>query len=212
MVVFIDAVEVEFPSLRRPIERVFDRNAIADLPMETVREGRSYDSALAVLDKIVPLVVRDLHFRHNLALIFRIYDELWEKILFVLINAAKPIVVSNSFHALNAQYFVSIGERNRIDKTGTVDDYQAIRAGELGAAAERPLYDRKKGEQKQRYGERANRKNQPYFFAEEICKNQPGEFHATPPAMAFCGSLLPSTSTPFSRCSVVCARSATTGS
>src|SRR5207245_10596924 len=128
----------------------FDRHAIADLPMETVLVGRSYDSALAVLDKIVPLVVRDLHFRHNLALIFRIYDELWEKILFVLINAAKPIVVSNRFHALNAQYLVSIGKRNSIDKTGAVDDYLAIRAGQLAATAESTLSDRTDGEQRHR--------------------------------------------------------------
>src|SRR5258708_30014469 len=96
--------------------------------MEAASESRSDDSALAVLNKIVPLVVRNLHFRHNLALIFGIYDELREKILLVLINAAEPIVVSYRFDALNAQYFVAIGERNGVDKTGAVDDYQTIRA------------------------------------------------------------------------------------
>src|SRR5258708_170814 len=138
--------------------------------MEAASEARSDDSALAVLHKIVPLVVRDLHFRHNLALIFWINDELREEILLVLINAAKPIVVSNSFDALNAQYFVAIGERNGVDKTGAVDDYQAIRASQLGATAEGALYDGQEGEQKKRHGKRSDCQNQPHFLAKQICE------------------------------------------
>jgi hypothetical protein len=112
------------------------------------------------------LVVRNLHFRHNLALIFGIYDELREKILLVLINAAEPIVVSNRFDALNAQYFVAIGERNGVDKTGAVDDYQTIRASKLSATAEGALYDRKKGEQEKRHRKRPDGQDQPHFFSE----------------------------------------------
>src|SRR5262249_28111182 len=90
---------------------------------------------------------------------------------------------------------------------------QAVGAGQLRIAKKGPAHDRQKGEKEQRHGERAYRQNEPYFFAEQIGENQSREFHATPPAIAFsCASLPPSTRTPFSRCTVVCARSATTGS
>src|SRR5882724_6455090 len=207
----IDPHKVELPRATA-VKCSFDGNPVTYFPAESLRCARTGDRALTIFQKRIPLVVRNHQFWNDLALVFRIDHELREKVLFILIDSAKPVVVCYVLHARDAQNLVAIGKRNRIDDGRPIDNHESVRACNIGSAPERVPYHCKKREQEQRYGERANRQNQPHFFAEEICKNQPGEFHATPPAMAFCGSLLPSTSTPFSRCSVVCARSATTGS
>src|SRR5262249_32598447 len=66
--------------------------------------------------------------------------------------------------------------------------------------------------EKERHGKRSDRQNQTHLFAKKIRKDQSSEFHAAPPAIAAKRSAEPSTNTPFSRCNVMCARAATTGS
>src|SRR6266404_7200332 len=207
----IDAHKVELPCATA-VKRSFDGNPVTYFPAESLRCACTGNRTLTIFQKRTPLVVRNHQFWNDLALVFRIDHELREKVLFILIDPAKPVIVCYVLHARDAQNLVAIGKRNRIDDGRPIDNHEPVRACDIGSAPERVPHHCKKREQEQRYGERANGQDQPHFFAEEICENQPGEFHATPPAMAFCGSLLPSTSTPFSRCSVVCARSATTGS
>src|SRR6202007_319291 len=103
-------------------------------------------------------------------------------------------------------------ERQNLDQPCPVDDDKAIGSSNFFSAAEGAFHYGKKRKQKRRYGDRADREDQANFLAKQICENQSAEFHATPPAIAASRFAEPSTSTPFSRCSVVCARAATTGS
>src|SRR5207247_2560219 len=86
------------------------------------------------------------------------------------------------------------------------------RARDFRAAAEGALHHGKKREQDQSDCKRADRKHEANLLAEQIGEDQAAEFHAAPPAITGCLDFPPSMSTPFSRCSVVCARAATTGS
>ena len=90
------------------------------------------------------MIVGNLHLCHDLPLIFDVNDELREEILFILINAAEPIVVRHGFDARDTKNFFVISQRNYLDETRAVDDHQAVRAGKFRAAAERALDHRQK--------------------------------------------------------------------
>src|SRR5258708_23005745 len=105
-----------------------------------------------------------------------------------------------------------MGERHSVNETRGVDDHEAVRSGEFRAAAEGALHHRKEREKEQRHRKRADGRNQTGFLAKEVGEDQSAVFHAAPPAITGCLDFPPSMSTPFSRCSVVCARAATTGS
>src|SRR6266436_2908040 len=207
----IDAVEIELGGAAA-IESRFDRDAIADLPMEARGRASSGDGAHAVLQEVVPLVVRHHKLGHHLALIFRVDYKLRKEILLILINTAEPVIVRDGLDARNRKDFVAMGNRHQLRQTDAADDDQAVRAGDFRAAAEGALHHGKKREENQCDGKRSDGEDEPNLFAEEIGENQAAEFHAAPPARTACLDLPPSMSTPFSRCSVVCARAATTGS
>jgi hypothetical protein len=101
---------------------------------------RSGDGALTIFHEIGPLIVRDLEFRKDLALIFDVDGELREEILFVLIDAAEPVVVGDGFHAGDAHDFIAIGKWQRLDDGNAIDDHQAIGAGNVRATAEGAFY------------------------------------------------------------------------
>src|SRR6266853_4989860 len=90
VVIRVDGVQIELPSLGRTIESVFQWYAIANLPSKALRESGSDDCALPVAYKVLPLVVGNFHLRHDLTLILNVNDELREEVLFILINAAEP--------------------------------------------------------------------------------------------------------------------------
>src|SRR5208283_2046889 len=90
------------------------------------------DSALAILHEGIPLIIGNNQFGYHLALVLGIDDELRKEILLVLIDATKPVVVRDIFHARNTQDLVAVRQRDQIDDGRTVDDYQAIRAGDVG--------------------------------------------------------------------------------
>src|SRR5258707_7514130 len=93
-----------------------------------------------------------------------------------------------------------------------VNNPRAMITRQFGAAAERALDHRQEREKEQRHRKGTDRKNQANLLAKEIGEVQAVNFQAAPPAMTGCLDLPPSMSTPFSRCSVMCARAATTGS
>src|SRR6202035_1651897 len=207
----VNAGQVEFPGAAA-VERGLDRNAIANFPAETFRSAGTGDGALAIFQKVGPLVIRNNHLWKHFALGLRINHELREKILFVNVRAAEPVVMRDDFHAGDAQDFVAVRKRDQIDDGRTVDHHQTIGAGYVCAAVEGIAHNGEEHEEKQSDGKGAYRQHQANLFAEQVGEDDVGEFHATPPAVLNCGCLRPSTSTPFSRCSVVLAREATTGS
>src|SRR5215467_9273642 len=197
----VDGVDIEFPG-SPAVKGGFDGNAVADLPAEALCRLRADDGALAVLEEAGPLVIRHDQLGKHLSLRFRIDDELREKILLILIDPAEPVVVRDIAYAGDAQDLVPVGKRNQVDDRGAVDRDQAVGTGQLRVAEERAAHDGEKREQKQRHRERPDGQKQAHLLAKEVGKNQPAKLHATPPAMTFgcaCSSLLPSTSTPFSR-------------
>src|ERR1700733_3184285 len=103
MVVMINAIEDKFPSFGRSIQCILNRDPITHFPSKTFCEASPRYGSLAIFHKVIPLVVGDTHLGHNLTLIFRVNDELREKILLVLINPAKPVVMGNSLDALDLQ-------------------------------------------------------------------------------------------------------------
>jgi hypothetical protein len=107
----IDAVEVE---LRRAaaIESRFDRNAIANFPMEARGGAGAGNGTHAVFHEIVPLIVGHHQLRHNLALVFRVDDKLRKEVLFILIDAAEPVIVCDGLDAGNGKDFVAMGNRH----------------------------------------------------------------------------------------------------
>src|ERR1700730_522196 len=210
MVVVINTIQHEFPSFGRSVQRILNRDPIADFPSEALCQTSPRDGSLAIFHKCIPFIIGYAHLGHNQALIFRVNDELREKVLFVLINAAEPVVMSDSFDALDLQNLVAVRKRNHIDQSRAINHHQAISPGQFRTAAERTSHYGEKGEQEERYRERSDRQNQSNLLAEQICKYKSVEFHATPPTSTPLRA--PSTKTPLSRCNVVCARAATRGS
>src|SRR5208282_1589163 len=211
LVAVVDADEIKFPG-SAAVEGGLDGNAIANLPMEAFGKPGPGDGALTVVHEGFPLIIGDNQFGKNSALIFRVDDELGEEVFLFDVGAAEPVVVSDGLDAGNAEDFVTVGEGKRIDDGSAVDDDEAVRAGHIGAAVEGVTHNGKKDEEKESYGEGADGEKEANLFAHQICPDDTGEFHATPPAATWWGNLEPSTRTPLSRCNVVCARAATTGS
>ncbi len=70
----------------------------------------------------------------NLTLIFRIDNELGKEILFVLIDAAETSYRGSPIHdAKNAQHFIAIRKRHRIDDRSSIDDEQSDRTLAISA-------------------------------------------------------------------------------
>ena len=80
-----------------------DGDAVADLPAKTLGRARAHNRALAVFEEGIPLVVGNDQLGEYLALVFRVDHELREEVLFVLIDAAEPVVVGHALNARNAQ-------------------------------------------------------------------------------------------------------------
>ena len=66
------------------------------------------DRALAVFYEVLPLVIGNDQFGDHLALIFGVDHELREEVLFVLIDAAEPIVVGYRLDPGNARNLVAV--------------------------------------------------------------------------------------------------------
>ncbi len=109
----INAVEIELPGAAA-IESSLDGDAIADFPMEAFGRAGAGNSALAVFEEIVPLVVRYHKLSHYLALIFGVDDKLWKEVLFILIDTAEPVIVRNGFDPGNSKDFVAVGDRHQL--------------------------------------------------------------------------------------------------
>ncbi len=161
----VNADEIELPCAAT-IKSGLDGDAIPDLPMEALRGLGANDGALTVFQEGIPLVIRNDQFTENLALVFRVNDELREEILFVLVNAAKPVVVGDVFHAGDAEDFVAMSERDQIDDRSAVNNYQPIGAGDISAAAKGILDHGKERKKEQSDGERADGEKQANLFRE----------------------------------------------
>src|SRR5690348_3468362 len=105
----INAVDIELPTLiAKAVKRGLDGDAVANLPAETLHRGGTDNCPLAILQKRAPLIVWNLEFRKNLALVLRIDNELREEILWILIYAAKPVIERNVLHAVNTQDLIAV--------------------------------------------------------------------------------------------------------
>src|SRR6516225_12468943 len=118
--------------------------------MKTFHGLSTDDRALAILQERIPLIIGNNQFRHHLALVLRIDNELGKEILFVLVDAAKPVVVRDVFHTRDAQDLVAVSQRDQIDDGRTVDNHQAIGAGDVSAAPKRVFDNSQKREKEQR--------------------------------------------------------------
>src|ERR1041385_184674 len=205
----IDAIQVELPNAAK--KSSLDGDSVPHFPAKTLGRGCAGNCALAVFHKVLPLLFRDIKLRIDPALVIHVNGKLWKEISFVLINAAKPVGMRDLFYARDPLDCVRVRQRQRLDNRRPIDDDQAVRAGNINAAAESHFHHGEHSEEKERYGKRSNRKDEADLFTKQIGTNQSKEFHRTPPLETVCRRSA-STSTPFSRCSVTSARAATTGS
>src|SRR5215470_1259267 len=150
--------------------------------MEAFGGASTDDGCLAILQECIPLIFWNDKLGKNLALILRVDYELRKEIFFVLIDPPEPVIVSDHLHARNTQDFVAIGQRQRIDDRGPIDNHQAICTSNIGSAAKRIAHHSEESEQEEGDGERADGQKEAELFAKEIGDDQAAEFHAAPPA------------------------------
>ncbi len=131
----IDTINIEFPRSAGAVADVLDGDAVANFPAEALCGSGSHDRAFTVCHEFLPLVIGNDQFGHNLALIFRVYHELWEEVFLILIDAAEPVVVGDGFDSWDAQDLITVRKGNRLDDGDAVDGHKAIRTGNIGAAA-----------------------------------------------------------------------------
>src|SRR5215831_4217104 len=116
----IDAVKIEFPHAAK--ECSLDGDAVANLPAKSLGGGGAGNGPLAVIHKVLPLVIRNAELGINLALVVHVNGELSKEISFILIHAAKPVGEGDFLHAGNAFDLLCIGERQRLDDRGAIND------------------------------------------------------------------------------------------
>lgn len=92
------------------------------------------------------------------------------KKFFVLIDAAKPIVVSDSLDSRNALNLVAIGGK-RLNDRYAIDRDEAIRSCNISATIESSSNYSKERKEKERNGEGADGENQSKFLAKEVSEN-----------------------------------------
>src|SRR5208337_2861053 len=131
-----------------------------DFPTEAFGGASTGNDTLPVLHEGVPLIVGDDQFGKDLALVFRVNDKLRKEILFILVDAAKPIVVGDTFHARNSGDLIAIGKGDGIDEGGAVYDPQAVGSRNIGAAGEGIPHDREKDKEEEGHGKRTKSKEQ----------------------------------------------------
>src|SRR5262249_2814568 len=162
----IDPVNDELPGAVGAVDRRLDGDAVANLPAKAFGGTGTSNRALAVLEEIIPLVIRNNKLRENLALILGVDRELREKVFLILIDAAKPVVVGHGLNTRNARNLVAIRKRNRLNDGDAINGDQAAGAGKLCATGESLLHNREKGEQKQRHREGPQGEKQADLLAE----------------------------------------------
>src|SRR5580704_10731202 len=118
------------------------------------------------------MVVGNFEFRQDNALVLGIDGELREEVLLILVDAAEPIVVCYRDNTWDAQDFVSVVERQRLNDRRAIDDDEPVGTSDVGAAAERALDDREKRKQEERDGEGSDSQDQANLFAEEIREDE----------------------------------------
>src|SRR5260370_19010041 len=94
------------------IKSGLDGDVVADFPTESCGHAGAGNSALAILDKVVPLVVSHHKLSHHLALIFGIDDKRWKEVLFILIDAAEPVLMRVRLDAGIGHDFVAVADRH----------------------------------------------------------------------------------------------------
>src|SRR5712664_3009647 len=149
-VAVINAIEIEIPSAVGAVKRVLDRDAIANLPAEALRDLRADNRSLAVLNEVLPLVLRHDKLAHHLAVVFDVNGKLREEIFLIDVHAAKPIIVSDGLDARDGQNFVAVRDGHRLNQPDAVGNHQAVGAGNLRTAAESTSYHGEKHEKNQR--------------------------------------------------------------
>jgi hypothetical protein len=91
---------------------------------------------LLVLHEGIPLIIGHDELGVNFAMVFDVNGELWEKVFFILVNAAEPMILRHIFHARYRSHLVSIRYGHRLDQANSIDNYQPIRAGNINPPAE----------------------------------------------------------------------------
>ena len=121
--------------LRLP-DRALDRDAVADLPAEPLREVDADDRALAVGEPGLHLLGRQLELRIDLQERLGLDRDLREEVRRVLVDAAEPGVVRGHRRRLGvALQPLQVRDRQRHDQADLVDQHQPIEAGDVDAEA-----------------------------------------------------------------------------
>src|SRR5262249_55239571 len=162
-------VESELPRARE--KGSLNGNAVAAFPTKPLRSGRPGNGSGTVFDKSLPLVFRDLVFREHLALMLRVNHKLAEKVFRVLIDAAKPIEVSDILNSGNAQHAFAIGKRQRLNDRGAIDDHQPISACQFHATTESRPDNRQETKEQQSDGKGTDGEHQTGLLAEQVGKH-----------------------------------------
>src|SRR5262249_18457132 len=160
------------------VERGFNGDAVSHFPVKTFGEFGPGNATLTILRKLIPLIVGNLKFRVYLTVIFHVDYKLGKEILLILVDAAEPVIVSDSLDARNSRDFVVVGDGHKVHQAHSVDHDQPVGAGNFDAAIKGAPHDGQKRKENQGDCKRPDGQNQANLFAKQICKNQPAEFHA----------------------------------
>jgi hypothetical protein len=76
-----------------------------------------------------------------------------KEVSFILVDAAEPIVMSDSFHGRDAKDLIAIGHGKRLDNGDFVDHVETVNAGQIHSLIECAVDDYEKSEKKKRNGE-----------------------------------------------------------
>src|SRR6202022_1154745 len=85
--------------------------------------------AFAVTGKGLPLSLWNAKLRKHGSLVLHVHGKLGKEILFVLVHASEPIVVSHLFDPRHAQKTDTVGKRQGLNQRNLIDDYKRMGPG-----------------------------------------------------------------------------------
>src|SRR4029077_21257103 len=155
-IVVVSRAGVDPPYIELPITGIngaLNGYAIAYFPTKPLGDSRSSDCAFAIFQECLPFCIGDYKLRKHHSLIFGVDRELGEKVFFVLINAAKPVVVRDGFHARNSKDLVTVRIGERLNNRDLVNHVKPVRTRDIHSLAERTTDDDKDAKKKHGHSE-----------------------------------------------------------
>ncbi len=185
---FVDRLEVELPGSGEG--RALDGDAVADLPAESLGEGRSRHAPRPVGQERLPLLLGDLELRVDGPVGVGVDRELGEEVLLVLVDPAEPRGEGHVRDPGDPLDAVAVRQGQGLDQRGPVDDHQAVVACDVDPLVEGAADRDQEPEEEQGDRERAEGEQGPHLLAAQVGQDEGQELH--------CGAS-PSTRAPFSR-------------